>query len=220
MVNAAVIEPGSDYLEEVRKACDEVGSLLIFDEVITGFRIGLQGAQGRYGVTPDLATFAKAMGGGFPIACLAGRADVMDLFGDVTVPREHLSTMHGGTFNSLVPSVVASLTALKILQQPETWEYLDRIGTMLMRGIDQILDDAGVPHVVQGFPAAFYVDFNDVAPTSVRDVIEQDHTSYKAFIARLQSHGVRVHPRGVWYLSTAHTEADIEQTLEAVRECI
>lgn len=220
MCNSAVIEPQSDYLQAVREACDRVGCLLIFDEVITGFRLGLRGAQGHYGVNPDLTTFAKALGGGFPIACLVGRADLMDLLGDPRVSRDHPLPMHGGTFNSLVPSVAASLATLDVLQQPETYEYLARVGRLLMRGMDQILTEAGVPHVIQGFPAAFYVDFNDVAPVSVRDVVEQDHTPYKAFVARLEAKGVRAHPRGVWYLSTAHSEDDVGQTLEVVRECI
>jgi glutamate-1-semialdehyde 2,1-aminomutase len=220
MCNSAVIEPDDGYLQGVREECDKAGCLLIFDEVITGFRIGLKGAQGHYGVTPDLATFAKAMGGGFPIACLAGRAEVMELLGDARVKRDRLRPMHGGTFNSLVPSVVASLVTLDILQQADTWEYLNRVGRMLMQGFDQALIDAGVPHIVQGFPTAFYVDFNEGVPRNVRDVIEKDHTSYKDFVARLESRGVRVHPRGVWYLSTAHTEADVEQTLDVIRECL
>ena len=220
MCNSAVIEPQPGYLQAVRSACDKAGCLLIFDEVITGFRIGLRGAQGHYGVTPDLATFAKALGGGFPISVLVGRGNLMDLLGDPRVPREHPLPMHGGTFNSLVPSVVASLATLEVLQRDETYTELSRIGGLLMRGIDEALSEAKVPHVIQGFPTAFYLDFNERAPVSVRDVVELDHTPYKAFVARLEDNGVRVHPRGVWYLSTAHDEADVEHTLEVVRDCV
>ena len=220
MCNSAVIEPQPGYLQAVREACNRAGCLLIFDEVITGFRLGLRGAQGHYGVNPDLTTFAKAMGGGFPISCLVGRADLMDLLGDPRVPREHPLPMHGGTFNSLVPCVAASLATLDVLQRPETYEHLERVGGLLMQGMDEVLTEVGVPHIIQGFPAAFYVDFNDVAPVSVRDVVAQDHTSYKAFVARLEDNGVRVHPRGVWYLSTAHTEEDVAQTLDVVRKCL
>jgi glutamate-1-semialdehyde 2,1-aminomutase len=220
MCNSAVIEPVAGYLQAVREACDRVGSLLIFDEVITGFRIGLRGAQGLYAVEPDLTTFAKALGGGFPIACLVGRAEFMDLLGDPRVTRDQPLPMHGGTFNSFVPSVAASLATLDVLQKPETYESLARVGGLLMTGMDQILTEAGVSHIIQGFPTAFYVDFNGAAPVSVRDVVASDHTSYKAFVARLESSGVRAHPRGVWYLSTAHTEGDVGQTLEVVRACL
>ncbi len=220
MCNSAVIEPSSGYLAEVRSACDRFGCLLIFDEIITGFRVGLTGAQGRYNVIPDLTTLGKAVGGGFPIACLVGRGEVMDLLGDPRVARDHPLPMHGGTFNSNVPAVAASLAALTILQRPETYEYLERLGAQLMAGLDEILTEASIPHVVQGFPAAFYVDFNDTAPRSLRDIVRMDHRSYQEFVRKLKTRGVLTHPRGVWYLSTAHDERDIERTLEACRDCL
>lgn len=217
MCNSAVIEPKPDYLAKVRRLCDRAGSVLIFDEVITGFRVALNGAQGHYGVTPDLAAFAKALGGGFPIACVAGSAPLMDLLGDPRVSRDHPLPMSGGTFNSFVPSVVASLATLGVLRRPETFENLNALGRTLMSGIDTALAEAGVPHIVQGFPTAFYVDLNTSGPLSVRDVVAADHRPYHAFVARLEQLGVRTHPRGVWYLSTAHSEADIAETIDAVR---
>ena len=220
MCNSAVIEPAEGYLAAVREACDRYGAILIFDEIITGFRVGLTGAQGHYQVEPDLTTFGKALGGGFPISCVVGRASVMDLLGDPRVTRERPLPMHGGTFNSNVPAVVASLAALEILQRAETYPYLDRLGKTLMAGLDGLLSEADVPHVVQGFPAAFYVDFNDSAPRSLRDIVSHDHRAYHAFVRDLKTRGVLTHPRGVWYLSTAHTEDDIERTLEACRACL
>jgi len=217
MCNSAVIEPEAGYLAAVRDACDRYGCLLIFDEIITGFRVGLTGAQGHYGVSPDVTTFGKALGGGFPISCVVGRAGVMDLLGDPRVTRERPLPMHGGTFNSNVTAVVASLTALEILQREETYAYLERLGTSLMKGMDELLSQADVPHVVQGFPAAFYVDFNDSAPRSLRDIVSHDHRAYHDFVRKLKTRGVLAHPRGVWYLSTAHTEDDIQRTLEACR---
>ena len=121
MCNSAVIKPDDGYLAAVRDACDRYGCLLIFDEIITGFRIALTGAQGHYDVKPDVTTFGKALGGGFPISCVVGRAEVMDLLGDPRVTREHPLPMHGGTFNSNVTAVVASLAALEILQHDETY---------------------------------------------------------------------------------------------------
>ena len=220
MCNSAVIEPADGYLAGVRDVCDRYGCLLIFDEIITGFRIALTGAQGHYCVTPDLATFGKALGGGFPISCVVGRADVMDLLGDPRVTREQPLPMHGGTFNSNLTAVVASLAALDVLQRDETYAYLDNLGTLLMRGLDGLFDEAGVPHVVQGFPTAFYVDFNDSAPVSLRDIVSHDHRDYHEFVRKLKARGVLTHPRGVWYLSTAHTEDDVRATLEACRACL
>ncbi|MFA4965259.1 MAG: aspartate aminotransferase family protein [Thermoleophilia bacterium] len=220
MCNSAVIEPEEGYLAAVRDACDRYGCLLIFDEIITGFRIALTGAQGHYDVKPDVTTFGKALGGGFPISCVVGRREVMDLLGDPRVTREQPLPMHGGTFNSNVTAVVASLAALEILQHDDTYAYLDRLGTALMRGMDQILSEAGVPHVVQGFPTAFYVDFNDFAPRSLRDIVNHDHRSYHEFVRKLKARGVLTHPRGVWYLSTAHTEDDVQATLAACRACL
>jgi glutamate-1-semialdehyde 2,1-aminomutase len=217
MCNSAVIEPKDGYLASVREACSRFGCILIFDEIITGFRVGLTGAQGHYGVRPDLTTFGKAIGGGFPISCVAGQAEVMDLLGDPRVTRDHPLPMHGGTFNSNLQAVVASLTALQILQRPETYRYLDHLGATLMQGMDELLSESGVPHVVQGFPTAFYVDFNDGAPQSLRDIVSHDHRAYHEFVRKLKTRGVLTHPRGVWYLSTAHTEDDIERTLDACR---
>jgi glutamate-1-semialdehyde 2,1-aminomutase len=220
MCNSAVIEPAEGYLSGVRGLCDRYGCVLIFDEIITGFRIGLTGAQGHYGVWPDLTTFGKAMGGGFPISCVVGRAEVMDLLGDPRVTRERPLPMHGGTFNSNVPATAASLAALEVLQRDETWACLERHGRSLMRGMEEVLTEAGVPHVVRGFPTAFYVDFNDRAPSSLRDIVSHDHRRYHEFVRGLKTRGVLTHPRGVWYLSAAHTEKDVQRTLDAARACL
>ena len=220
MCNSAVIKPEDGYLAGVREACDRYGCLLIFDEIITGFRIGLTGAQGHFGIKPDLTTFGKAVGGGFPTSCVVGRAEVMDLLGDPRVPREQPLPMHGGTFNSNVPAMAAGLAALEVLQRKETYMYLEELGTALMRGMDEVLSAAGVPHVVQGFPTAFYVDFNDSGPRSLRDVVSKDHRRYHEFVRDLKTHGVLTHPRGVWYLSTAHSEEDVQRTLDICRTCL
>ena len=220
MCNSAVIEPEDGYLAGVREACDRHGCLLNLDEIITGFRIGLTGAQGHYDVKPDITTFGKAIGGGFPTSCVVGRAEVMDLLGDPRVTREQPLPMHGGTFNSNVPAMAAGLAALEVLQRKETYMHLEKLGTALMRGMDEVLSEARVPHMVQGFPTAFYVDFNDSGPRSLRDVVSKDHRRYHEFVRDLKTRGVLTHPRGVWYLSTAHSEEDVKRTLDACRACL
>src|SRR5579872_1293648 len=129
MCNTAVIPPKPGYLQKVRELCSKRNIVLIFDEVITGFRIGLHGAQGHVGVTPDLALFAKAMGNGYPISCIAGRRDIMEQFGTNTV-------VHGGTFNGNLISSAAALATLHLLRDHEDDLYgnIKRLGSKLMNG--------------------------------------------------------------------------------------
>ena len=220
MVNAAVIPPAPGYLERVRAACDETGSLLIFDEVITGFRLGLAGAQGRFGVAPDIAVFAKAMGGGFPIAAVVGRAAVMDQLGDPRVLRDQVRPMNGGTFNAFVPSVAASLATIGELRRPGVFTALEQTGEALQQGLAELLRGLGIEHTIQGYGAAFWLDFGSTAPRSHADVRALDRSRYRAFVPLLDQEGVRVHLRGVWYLSTAHSDADVDATLAAVGRAV
>ncbi|HKZ91339.1 MAG TPA: aminotransferase class III-fold pyridoxal phosphate-dependent enzyme [Candidatus Limnocylindrales bacterium] len=220
MCNSAVIDPAAGYLDHVRAACDRLGIVLIFDEIITGFRVALRGAQGLLNVKPDLTCYAKALGGGFPISCVGGSGKVMDLLGDPRVAREQPTPMHGGTFNTFVPSVAASLATLDELERPDVYERFERLGRRLMNGIGEALAAHAIPHVIQGYGAAFYVDLNGRAPRSVRDVVELDHQPYRELVQRLEANGVRTHARGVWYLSTAHTESDIDATIQAVRRSL
>jgi glutamate-1-semialdehyde 2,1-aminomutase len=220
MVNAAVIPPAPGYLERVRLACSRSGTVLIFDEVITGFRLGLSGAQGRFGVVPDLAVFAKAMGGGFPIACVAGRAAVMDFLGDPRVVRDVVRPMNGGTFNAFVPSVAASLATVAELRRPGVFPALEQMGSVLQRDLSDMLRGLGIEHTVQGYGGAFWLDLGTTAPRSHADVRALDRSRYRAFVPLLEEEGVRVHLRGVWYLSTAHSKADIDATVAAARRAV
>ena len=217
MCNAAVIPPAPGYLERVRQACDRSGTILIFDEVITGFRLGLSGAQGRFGVIPDLAVFAKAMGGGFPIACVAGRAAVMDFLDDPRVARDRVRPMNGGTFNAFVPSVAASLATVAELRRPGVFAAMEQMGSTLQHELGEMLHGLGIEHTIQGYGGAFWLDFGPVAPRSHADVRALDRSRYRAFVPLLEEEGVRVHLRGVWYLSTAHSRADIDATVAAAR---
>lgn len=202
-------EPG--YLEAVREACTASGTILIFDEVITGFRIAPGGAQQRLGVTPDLATFAKAMANGFTVAAVAGRAAVMDRLADGRI-------MHGGTYNAQPMAMAAAIATMERLSQPATFEALERNGTRLMDGIAAAFAAAGLPATVTGFPQIFTVSLGLSAPArNYRDLAGVDRTGYRRFTAALLGNGVRALERGAWFLSTEHTEAVIDETLAAVR---
>jgi len=208
MCNAGAIAPAPGYLEGVRAACTKAGTVLIFDEVITGFRVGPGGAQKHFGVTPDLATFAKAIANGFPVAAIAGRADLLDLFAK--------GVLHGGTFNSQPVAMAATVATLRALT-PETYATIERRGRRLMDGIRDVLAAAGVKAVVTGFPAIFHVAFGLEQPArNYRDLWAMDKPRYVRFTTALLRHGVRALERGAWFMSLAHDDAVIDETLAAV----
>ncbi|MFN3822502.1 MAG: aspartate aminotransferase family protein [Pseudorhodobacter sp.] len=211
MCNNGGIFAAPGYLEAVREACTIHGTLLIFDEVITGFRVGPGGAQKRLGVTPDLAIFAKAMAAGFPVAAVAGRAEVMD----------HLAAggiMHGGTYNAQVVAMAAAVATLDRLSQQGTYEAMERNGTRLMEGLRAAFAEAGLPATVTGYPQIFTVALGLREPaTNYRGLAGMDRAAYRHFAGALMGNGVRALERGAWFLSTEHDAAIVEETLAAVR---
>ena len=210
MCNTSAIFPAEGYLEGVRQVCTETGTILIFDEVITGFRVAPGGAQQYFGVTPDLATFGKAIAGGFPVSSLAGRAELMDLFATGGV-------MHGGTYNGQPASMAALVATLTELGKAETFAGLNEQGARLMEGIRQVLVEADIQACVQGFPQIFHVAFGvDSGITDYRSSLQADKARYIKFTEALHHHGVRALERGAWFLSTVHTAEVIDATLEAV----
>lgn len=209
MCNTSTIFPAEGYLEGVRKACTDTDTLLIFDEVITGFRVAPGGAQQHFGVTPDLATFGKAIANGFPVSCLAGRADVMDLFAD--------RVMHGGTYNAQPASMAAVIATLTELHKKETFDLLEKQGNRLMEGIGNALNEAGIQARIAGFPQVFHVGFGVDSPViDYRSALQADRERYVKFTEALHFRGVRALERGVWFLSTTHTNDVIDATVEAV----
>jgi len=211
MCNAGAVRPEPGYLEGVREACTRHGTVLIFDEVITGFRLAPGGAQQFFGVTPDLATFGKAIANGFPVAALAGRADLLDLFATAGV-------VHGGTYNAQCVSMAATVATLKDLT-PELYRTIETRGTRLMRGVASTLERAGIRAVVTGFPGVFHVGFGLDAPArNYRDLARIDRPAYVRFTTALLSRGVRALERGAWFLSREHDEAVIDATLAAVED--
>ena len=211
MCNAGAIDPAPGYLQGAADACRAHGSLLIFDEVITGFRLGAGGAQGRLGVTPDMAVFAKAMANGFHVAAVAGRAGVMDLC--------TAGVVHGGTYNSQAVAMAACVATLRRLGAPGAFDGMEARGRRLMDGIRAHLQDAGVACVVAGYPQVFHVGFGLDAPArDWADLRRVDRARYVAFTTALLGRGVRALERGAWFLSTEHDDAVIDATLDAVRE--
>lgn len=211
MCNTGAIPPEPGFLEGLRALCDRYGALLYFDETITGFRLSLGGAQAYYDVTPDLASFAKAMAGGFANAALVGKRQYMQ--------RLAQDVNHSGTFNSNVIAMAASVAALAELEKDDGAAYLhiQRQGTQLMQGLAELGRRHEVPLHVQGLPCVFHVSF--CAEPPVRDYRDYaakcDKERYNAFTFAMLKRGIRLIGRGIWYVSAAHTDAQIAATLEA-----
>jgi glutamate-1-semialdehyde 2,1-aminomutase len=209
MCNSGGILPLPGYLEGVRAACTRHSTILLFDEVITGFRLAAGGAQQRLGVIPDLATFGKAIANGFPVAALAGRADLLDLFATGGV-------VHGGTYNAQPITMAATVATLKELADPAIFATMERRGRRLMAGLGEALGAAGVTHRITGFPQIFNVALDVSAPArDYRDLAGANKARYVAFTTALLRRGVRALERGAWFLSTAHDDAVIETTIAA-----
>ena len=217
MCNANCIPPKPGYLEEMRRLCDQHGVVLIFDEVITGFRLAPGGAQEVLGVTPDLATFAKALGGGFPISMLAGRQDIMGLIGDGTV-------LHGGTVNSNVASMAAAEAALKKLMENDgaVQKRLYATGVALMEGLRAKAGRHELDVLIQGPGPVFHMTFTSASEiTDYRSHARNaDEETYGRFCDAMLERGVRLPRRGIWFLSSAHMERDVEETLAAADEAL
>ncbi len=213
MFNTHAILPRSGYLEKARQLCNAYGVVLIFDEVISGFRLGLDGAQGLFNIVPDLAVFGKAMGSGFPIAALAGKNRLMDMIASGEV-------VHAGTYNSnLVVMAAAEATTRELVENSEPiYEGMLRRGKLLMSGITEIAQRLSVGLIVEGMPTAFAVAYTE--KSKIRDFREYinhtDQSKYQHLALALLERGIHVAARGIWYLSAAHSDEDVEKTLKAV----
>ena len=208
--NTGVIEPRPGYLEGVRELCDRHGIVLIFDEVITGFRVALGGAQARFGVTPDLAIFAKAVASGFPMSVIAGRADIMDGVMD--------GVIHGGTYNAITSTVAACRATVDALADggDELYGAMERRSRRLVDGFNEIGRRHGLPLHSQGVGAVLTTVFTDSPPLfNYRDYKASDEAMRLEFVQALQDAGVRTTARGTWFMSAVHTDEDIEETLSA-----
>ena len=195
----------------MRDLCTRFGIVLIFDEIITGFRVGPGGAQGLLGVTPDLAVFGKAVASGLPVACVAGKAALFEGVGTGKV-------MHAGTFNAWAPGMAAAVATLKILGDPLSgvYDHIERVGTRLRDGLAEIAGRRGGGVLVQGLPAVFQTSFNDLPELfDHRDSAKGDVAELRRFIPFLVRRGVRIAGRGTWMLSSEHSEEDVDRTLEA-----
>ncbi|WP_027235030.1 aspartate aminotransferase family protein [Leisingera caerulea] len=211
-----IVPPLPGFLELLREQTQKHGSLLIFDEVVTGFRFSYGGAQELYGVTPDLATLGKVIGGGFPLAAIAGRADVMRHFDKAQVGAEGW-LMQLGTLSGNPVAAVAGLKTMEVLRREGAYDQLNSTGKRLMQATSAALEEAGVPFQIVGEPALFEVVFTGAKVRDYRDTQAGDADRTRRYNAVLREEGIFKSP-GKTYPSLALTEEDLQQTEAAIRK--
>lgn len=209
-----LIPPEPGFLEALREETEKHGILLIFDEVVTGFRLAYGGAQELYGVTPDLCSLGKIIGGGLPLAAIAGKAEIMAHF-DKAKAGEEGFTLQIGTLSGNPLAAAAGLKTMEILRRPGSYERLRQNGRTIMAAIEEQLSAAGVDHQIVGDPVLFDVVFAADKITGYRGVLRGDASLGRNFNKLLRQKGI-FKPDGKLYPSLALTEEDIAQTLEAI----
>lgn len=213
--NAGVVMPEPGFVESLRELCTAAGALLVFDEVITGFRHGPGGAQARLGVLPDLTTLGKGIANGFPISVLTGRAEIMDNL----MPRGDVR--FAGTFAGNVFHTAAALHCTGVVQQGELHQRLDRLGRRLVDGIQAGIDESGARAQVREYGTVWTVNFTERPLRRFRDFAEfamsKNHPIQRGYRNWLLERGIYLHPhymiRG--FLTGAHSEQDIDRLIEA-----
>jgi glutamate-1-semialdehyde 2,1-aminomutase len=216
MCNTGCILPVPGYLEAMRELTAAHGIVLIYDEVITGFRLHLAGAQGHYGIRPDLSVFAKGLGGGFPVAALGGRRDIMQLAADGTVSI-------AGTYTANTIAVAAALAALEELRVPGAYEGLYLRCERLYAGLERVFQDAGLPAHVVGLGPVMQVWFTQRPIHNYRDATRYaSHKLFRRWWEGMLERGVLFHPHPFenLFVSFVHSEDDIDATLDAARSTV
>ncbi len=214
MCNKGCILPKKGFLEGLRELCTKYGIALIFDEVITGFRINLGGAQTYFNVIPDLAIFAKAMASGYPLSAVVGKKEWMQM---VVEGR----ALHAGTMNSGNAPVAAALSTITILERDRPHDRMFSLGQKLMDGIRTAARTHDLNLKVIGPGPMFCTCFTDLDEIhDFRDTLSFDNGKLKRFIVGLHQEGIRVIGRGLWYISAAHTEEDIDHAITVVERVL
>nr|MDZ8039726.1 glutamate-1-semialdehyde 2,1-aminomutase [Nostoc sp. CreGUA01] len=211
--NAGFIPPAGGFLEGLRKLTQEHGALLVFDEVMTGFRIAYGGAQEKFGVIPDLTTLGKVIGGGLPVGAYGGRQEIMSMVAPAG------SVYQAGTLSGNPLAMTAGIKTLELLQQPGTYEYLHRLTKRLADGILKIAKETGHAACGGQISGMFGFFFNEGPVGNYEDAKKSDLSKFARFHRGMLEHGVYLAPSQfeAGFTSLAHTEADIDRTLEAAR---
>ncbi|WP_435027240.1 glutamate-1-semialdehyde 2,1-aminomutase [Nostoc sp. CALU 1950] len=212
--NAGFIPPAAGFLEGLRKLTQEHGALLVFDEVMTGFRIAYGGVQEKFGVIPDLTTLGKVIGGGLPVGAYGGRQEIMSMVAPAG------SVYQAGTLSGNPLAMTAGIKTLELLQRPGTYEHLDRITKRLTEGMLEIAKETGHAACGGQISGMFGFFFNEGPVRNYEDAKKSDLSKFARFHRGMLEHGVYLAPSQfeAGFTSLAHTEADIDRTLEAARK--
>ena len=213
-----LIPPKPGFLQALREVTAEHGIPLIFDEVVTGFRFAYGGAQEYYGVVPDLCTLGKIVGGGFALAAIAGRADIMKHFDRLAMTDEDF-IFQVGTLSGNPVAAVAGLATLDVLKRPGTYEGVFANGRRLMDTLSELLKKHGIKAQVIGEPPLFDIIFTDQPIKDYRDTLKADTAILKRFNQALRARGI-MKGDSKYYVSVAHTQADIDHTIGAWEEAL
>jgi glutamate-1-semialdehyde 2,1-aminomutase len=200
--NAQAIMPQPGFHQAMRALTEEFGILLIFDEVKTGFRFAKGGAAEYFGITPDLATYAKAMGNGYPAAAFGGREEVMSVLPD--------KVSHGGTYAGNRVAAAAAVRTLEILRDTDALATVHATGSAIQAGVRTLLDAKGLAYHLTGHPSMFGIMFTDRVATEYRDWASTDHDLYDAIAVGMQPRGAMPEPdsREPWFMCEAHAQGD------------
>lgn len=211
--NAGFIPPDVGFLAGLRELTQEHGALLVFDEVMTGFRIAYGGAQEKFGITPDLTTLGKVIGGGLPVGAYGGRRDILQLVAPAG-PMYQAGTLSGNPL-----AMTAGIKTLEILKQPGTYDYLERITSRLAQGLLQVAKETGHPACGGSISGMFGLFFTDGPVQNYEDAKKSDLNKFSRFHRGLLEQGVYLAPSQfeAGFTSLAHTEADIDRTLAAAK---
>ena len=204
--NAGSISASQAWLQRLRDLCDQNGTLLLIDEVKSGFRVAKGGAQSLYGIYADLTTYAKAMGNGYPVAAFGGRAAVMDVIGS-----NKGAVVHGGTYTANLVGLSAAHATLDILANTDALKTVDEAGTRIKNVLSKVFTRAGVEHAFAGPPAMLGIHFTPDVPQTYRDWRKTDSRLYNLFAWELIDRGVMLEPdsREPWFFCEAHSQVDL-----------
>jgi glutamate-1-semialdehyde 2,1-aminomutase len=213
--NMNLILPSQEFMQALRDLCSRHGTVLIFDEVMTGFRVGPHGAQGLFGITADLVTLGKVIGGGMPVGAFGGRRDIMQCVAPLG------PVYQAGTLSGSPVAVAAGLATLKLVQRPGFYEALAASTRALTDGLTTAARDSGIVFSAQAVGGMFGLYFRASAPRSYAEVMQSDTAAFNRFFHAMLEHGVYLAPSAyeAGFVSAAHGSTEIEQTLQAARTC-
>ena len=211
--NMNLVKAYPEFLNTMRELCTRHGAVLIFDEVMTGFRVGLQGAQGLFGITPDLTTLGKVIGGGMPVGAFGGRRDIMQKIAPLG------PVYQAGTLSGNPVAVAAGLATLKLISVPGFYEKLSATGTDLVNGLMQVAKDVGQEFSAQSVGGMFGLYFRPAPPETYAQVMECDREKFNFFFHAMLEQGISIAPSAfeAGFVSSAHGKAEIDATIEAAR---